>query len=425
MLTLAMFDSDAGQQAEPGSDAVTLISQARALAAGAEAHDQLLMAAINESHLLEGAGEHERAFEAARDGITSADGQRLTRTSGSVLSINQAEPLFALGRWDEMVAVIDGALDLYNAPVHGHRAMLQILKGEVALARGDAAGAAQSAAAADDLIRSSAYKQQNALPLGRLQILIALASQAEQAVTVAGRILDTHDVAAGNPRYVWPLLTAAVSACAATAGQPASAGDEALRADSAALADRLRVVAEKLTAFGRAQRAHQLTYQAADLLITGTEQVSAWDEATAAWAAVSEPYPLAGTLLQAAEAALAAGHREAAAERLRRAAPIAAELGAIPLGEAISTLARRARIWLGDGTPADEPSQRDQAGGLTERELEVLRLVAAGRSNREIAAELFISPKTASVHVSNILGKLAVGTRTEAASRAHALRLLG
>jgi DNA-binding NarL/FixJ family response regulator len=54
----------------------------------------------------------------------------------------------------------------------------------------------------------------------------------------------------------------------------------------------------------------------------------------------------------------------------------------------------------------------------------VLRLVAAGRSNREIATTLFISPKTASVHVSNILGKLGAASRTEAAARAHALRLL-
>jgi len=53
----------------------------------------------------------------------------------------------------------------------------------------------------------------------------------------------------------------------------------------------------------------------------------------------------------------------------------------------------------------------------------VLRLVAAGASNREIAAELFISPKTASVHVSNILGKLGAASRGEAAAKAHTLRL--
>ena len=62
--------------------------------------------------------------------------------------------------------------------------------------------------------------------------------------------------------------------------------------------------------------------------------------------------------------------------------------------------------------------------GLTGRELEVLRLVAEGRSNRDIAGELFISPKTASVHVSNILGKLGAASRGEAAAKAHALRLL-
>jgi DNA-binding NarL/FixJ family response regulator len=63
--------------------------------------------------------------------------------------------------------------------------------------------------------------------------------------------------------------------------------------------------------------------------------------------------------------------------------------------------------------------------GLTAREQEVLRLVAAGRGNREIAAELFISPRTASVHVSNILAKLGVASRGEATAAAHRLHLSG
>ncbi|NVI90343.1 response regulator transcription factor, partial [Actinomadura sp. BRA 177] len=61
--------------------------------------------------------------------------------------------------------------------------------------------------------------------------------------------------------------------------------------------------------------------------------------------------------------------------------------------------------------------------GLTPREFEVLRLVAEGRSNRDIAEALFISVKTASVHVSNILGKLDVASRGEAAATAHRLAL--
>ena len=143
-----------------------------------------------------------------------------------------------------------------------------------------------------------------------------------------------------------------------------------------------------------------------------------------AWEGLGEPYPLAEALLHAAEVALARGDRDGAAQRLRRAAALAAAPGAQPLGEQIAILARRARIRL-DGEDGAGAVVGAGVGefGLTERELEVLRLVAEGRSNREIAGELFISPKTASVHVSNILGKLGVASRGEAAARAHSLRL--
>jgi DNA-binding CsgD family transcriptional regulator len=195
-------------------------------------------------------------------------------------------------------------------------------------------------------------------------------------------------------------------------------------------------VAEKLEAFGPVQQAHQLTYaagssQAAPLLadvadLGGAEAcepaalLAAWDEAAAAWAALSEPYPLAWALLAGAQVALAGGDRDGAAERLRRAAPLAAGLDARPLSDEIAVLTRRAGIRLAD----EESTPGTDVGlGLTGRELEVLRLVAAGCSNREIAAELFITPKTASVHVSNILGKLGVASRGEAAAKAHSLRL--
>jgi len=140
-----------------------------------------------------------------------------------------------------------------------------------------------------------------------------------------------------------------------------------------------------------------------------------------AWEGLGEPYPLAEALLHAAEVALARGDRDGAAQRLRRAAPLAAAPGAQPLGEQIAILARRARIRL-DGEDGADAAAGDF--GLTERELEVLRLVAEGRSNREIAGELFISPKTASVHVSNILGKLGVASRGEAAAMAYRRHLL-
>ncbi|MGV9686290.1 helix-turn-helix domain-containing protein, partial [Streptomyces cellulosae] len=89
-------------------------------------------------------------------------------------------------------------------------------------------------------------------------------------------------------------------------------------------------------------------------------------------------------------------------------------------------LARRGRLAL-TPAPREEPSPAPadpaEALGLTSRERDVLRLVAAGHTNRRIAEELFISPKTASVHVSNILAKLGVSGRGEAAAVAHRLGL--
>ena len=134
-----------------------------------------------------------------------------------------------------------------------------------------------------------------------------------------------------------------------------------------------------------------------------------------------EPYPLAVALFRAAQAQLAGGRpRDKASRQLHRAAEIAADLGARPLGEMVAQLARRARIPAGDKGGAASTA----TGGLTPRELDVLRLIAAGMSNARIASELFISPKTASVHVSNIMSKLGVTSRGQAAATAHELRLL-
>ena len=456
LLTLAMFNAEPGQQAPTDSGPLDLIAQARGMAERSGADEVLLNAAVNESHLLEGAGEHERAAVAARRATVSADPQLLSRTSGSVLAINQAEPLYALGRWDEALKITSGAKDLYLSPGPMHRALLQIITGSIALARGDLAAAGRAALAARDALGSARYEDQHQLPLARLEILLALGNDGPAAaLAAASRIMDRFELSGSSPRYAWPVVAAGASAVLAAAGLAGVAGvahDERLRDEATALAERLRTVAEKLGTFGPAQRACQLTFAAADahagrllaafpgISLSGHSSaahgagadsaalLAAWDAAAAAWAALSEPYPLAQALMPAAETALACGDREGAAERLRRTARLAAGLGAQPLGEQIAILARRARIVLAlpDDTPeAPAPDSGSDAGdlGLTRRELEVLQLVASGRSNREIAAELFISPKTASVHVSNILGKLGTATRGEAAAKAHALGL--
>jgi DNA-binding NarL/FixJ family response regulator len=87
----------------------------------------------------------------------------------------------------------------------------------------------------------------------------------------------------------------------------------------------------------------------------------------------------------------------------------------------VRALARRARVPIGEGEPPPAGSGIE-AFGFTQREREVLELLAEGRSNGQIAAELFIARKTASVHVSNILGKLGVASRGEATAMVHRLR---
>jgi DNA-binding CsgD family transcriptional regulator len=141
----------------------------------------------------------------------------------------------------------------------------------------------------------------------------------------------------------------------------------------------------------------------------------AWAEVVDAWREAGEPWPLAYALLRLAADSVP-DDRETAAAALGEADEIARRLGADPLAEEIGVLRRRARL-------AAAPRAADGVA-LTGREREVLALVAEGRSNSQIAQALFISPKTASVHVSNILGKLGVAGRGEAAAVAHRSGLL-
>jgi DNA-binding CsgD family transcriptional regulator len=129
-------------------------------------------------------------------------------------------------------------------------------------------------------------------------------------------------------------------------------------------------------------------------------------------------YEVARSRWRLAEALTEAGDREEAQRQWVMAAQVADDLGATRLRAALDDLGRRAR--LGPGATRPGP-----LGGLTSRELEVLRLLVTGRSNREIAAELYIANKTVSVHVSNILAKLGAASRTEAAAIAHDNGVLG
>jgi DNA-binding NarL/FixJ family response regulator len=121
---------------------------------------------------------------------------------------------------------------------------------------------------------------------------------------------------------------------------------------------------------------------------------------------------LAEVLAEIGDTASAEVELVAAHERAR-------SIGAIPLADDMEALARRARLKL----PGIARVEVDAGSRLTGREREVLVLVSQGRTNREIADNLFISQKTASVHVSNILAKLGAANRAEAGAKARALGL--
>jgi DNA-binding CsgD family transcriptional regulator len=184
--------------------------------------------------------------------------------------------------------------------------------------------------------------------------------------------------------------------------------------------------------------AESATAIAEETRLRGLVDVDAWREALGRWRARERPYLMAYVRWREGEACLALGDRLAAAEALSEAMAIATGLGAGPLVEALRSLADRARLRL---VPAElaapmsaplqgrEPARRSPSTpmdpfGLTEREREVLTLVALGRTNRQIGEALFISGNTAGVHVSHILDKLGASGRAEAAGIAVRLGLV-
>ncbi|MFI6676341.1 LuxR C-terminal-related transcriptional regulator [Kribbella sp. NPDC050470] len=153
-----------------------------------------------------------------------------------------------------------------------------------------------------------------------------------------------------------------------------------------------------------------------------------WLLAATEWAAVGRPHDEARARLRAAEAILAgtpgAVARRTAAEQLTGARRLAERLGAVPLLEQIDKLARLARVDTGRPDPAAVQAKAEvPPQGLTDRERQVLALLAGGRTNREIGDALYMSPKTASVHVTHILEKLGVESRVQAAAVAVRLGL--
>jgi DNA-binding NarL/FixJ family response regulator/tetratricopeptide (TPR) repeat protein len=204
-----------------------------------------------------------------------------------------------------------------------------------------------------------------------------------------------------------------------------AAGDAVTLADATAagraLLERVRADAEQAHGTHLAHDVHvrgrHAKAEAEWTRLEGRSDPARWQAAVDAFA-YGHVYAVARCQWRLAEARAAAGHREQATAAARAAHATATRLGAAPLQAALEALARRGRLDLGAALPGPR-----SLAGLTPRELEVLRLLVEGRSNRQIAEQLFISGKTASVHVTNLLAKLGVHSRLEAAAMGRRLGL--
>ncbi|MFF1508791.1 AAA family ATPase [Streptomyces sp. NPDC058326] len=372
---------------------------------------------INLSSSLESLGRSREAVELAEAGI------RLARAYGLVDSVgwveaNRAESLFSLGRWDEAQEAAERLLRSTTSSKPRGSASLRLA--QLAAARGELDAAARHLADARVVYGTRDPIPQYTLLMGQVEIAVAAAEGRVADVRTRLAAAEQAGFPPGTHRYGWPLVLTAATAEADSRGLPAA--DEGRTEALEAIRRCVRLLATPAPVW--AAYARQVSDELA--LAEGRETAARRAETVAAYEPLERPAELARARHRLADALLVeGGHREEATALLREAHATAVRLGARPLREDVELLAARARLSL---TPEKQPQTPAEPGddtfGLTPREQDVLGLVAAGRTNRQIAEELFISPKTASVHVSNILAKLGVAGRGEAAALAHRLHLL-
>jgi DNA-binding CsgD family transcriptional regulator len=402
------------------------LQTARRLATQAGDPASLLRAIGDHADVLLAAGRLEQAASAALDAIQQARrlGQaRQSRAAGSVKDATAA--LLALGRWDQADQVSREGLE--TIPFGADSVDVPLARAALELALGELDAAELRLRTARRLLPDPIPEPQQGGPL--FCGLAELALWRSELNHARALVAEAVPLVAASPRRAAPLYALGLRVEAdraelARARRPGEvAGDDGT---GAALLERLHEAATGLAAAGIPElAAWHLLGRAERTRQHGRPDPAAWAAAATVWERLGQPYRVAYAGFRQAEALLAgAGDRDAAATALRRAADITGRLGARLLDGEVKALARRGRLQLDSPTTpaAEAPTPTDQLG-LTPREAEVLALVAAGRSNRQIAQALFISPKTASVHVSNILTKLGVSARVEAAAVAHRLGL--
>ncbi len=384
---------------------------------------QLNAAYINLADALHLNGRLHEARAVVEEGLAQEE-----RLNQAWLVILRAELALEAGEWDAAQAILAsiGGRQIGNTLVN-----LDLRRAELALGRGDHAAARDLLDEAGQLGAGMDEPQFTGV-LGALRAELErregdLAAARDAVQNALDRLETCTDDTARLARVsaAGTIVEADAAQRARDLGEPEDerlalmqADMHVARAEAAAARQGPLTVAWLLVAHAERTRA------------AGAADPPAYAAAAEAWTALERPYPAAVARYREAEAHVNAGDREAAAAAARAARDTAARLGAGWLHGEVDGLAARARLGIADErAPADTDDAEAVAGddpfGLTPRERQVLELVARGATNREIGAELFMAEKTASVHVSRILAKLDVRSRTEAAGVAHRLGLVG
>jgi len=385
-------------------EGLQLLHESREIAREAGHADDLARAFQNLTYVQMFAGLADEALADADAGLQVIRRLGMMLSTGIGITEHQAEAVVRVGRWDDALALLDAfpydalegsTLVSFAAP----RFDVFLRRGELDAAARMLAPAMERAAAMDD----AQFGANTRIRAAQLALASGQVDDARAHVRAALAISDRCDDMIYAPK-------------ACSVGISAEAACPTPSLDTVeALLTRLSGIEDTARSFGGQLLAEPAAFvamaRAEAFELSGGPRPEAWQAAATAWDHCGDRYWGAVCRFRTADALLRAkGDRSVAARLTASALEVARSLGAAPLAADLEVLSRRGRLAAESAT--DKPLRRF---GLTEREAEVLGLIAEGRTNRQIGSTLFISDKTVSVHVTNLLRKMGVDSRTEAA----------